>query len=636
MIKTRRLRILLKKKNESGNISIDGKGASRPPKRNSQRRGSGVRITQKNEDGSNQAIPDVAPPQNVKNNFFEKRDNNPANGVFEKRDSNPNIVVIDENKIRQELELKHSEELKTKQLQIQITSQKDQDAKLQELQNMLQKNYDEKIRALEYKNLDLAEENETQKKDILFYREKSDNLGFELNENVNRDNEIKNMKDNINFYSTKAAQYEKDQKETQLERDHYKTELQDTKKHYEIERLGQIGSIEEQRIKENQDREVLDRDVTEYKDKVYLLEKENTTLLDKLKRIEGNINSEENKNKQIEDNFEKEKDRLYVEHEDLNNEYNELNLKYFNQQKDYEELKDKLNEQRESENDRVESLNKALIEKQAEYTELSGKLEISEKKLESQKGEHESTTKIYTRENEANKQRIELLKEELENREKEIEGIRNDNFQLKSNIAGLQLEMSSIPAKEEPTICKDCQDKQIFERSDEKTQLVEKITAQDEKNKELQEKLNEKDDNVDIEEEQGRLTIDNENLLKQLRGYQSQVGDISRMKKNYEQEKNDFKKQNDKLQGKSDKDAATVETLKKEVARLDIETQKMKNEMSNQSKSLNDKSMAQQNQIQELYVKTKENIGECINLFHGKEFKLKPKTIDAFTSVLMK
>jgi chromosome segregation ATPase len=77
------------------------------------------------------------------------------------------------------------------------------------------------------------------------------------------------------------------------------------------------------------------------------------------------------------------------------------------------------------------------------------------------------------------------------------------------------------------------------------------------------------------------------------------------------------------------------ERMRLDYAKVDIKNQQLVEDFRGSEKKIKDMGV-DLGRIRESYIKCKENIGDCINMFHNKDHKLKPKQIDAFTCLLMR
>ena len=145
------------------------------------------------------------------------------------------------------------------------------------------------------------------------------------------------------------------------------------------------------------------------------------------------------------------------------------------------------------------------------------------------------------------------------------------------------------------------------------------------------------------------LEISVENLSQKLveikgryRDKKAELKEVGRAKKAGDKEIRGLRAEVEILEGQFDVEREKFEKcfkkgerLRLDYAKVDIKNQQLQEDGKEIKEKMKDMGV-DLGRIRESYIKCKENIGDCINMFHNKDHKLKPKQIDAFTCLLMR
>merc|ERR1712170_64023 len=256
----------------------------------------------------------------------------------------------------------------------------------------LQIEYQEKIQNLEYEIKDLTNENKDLKVNMDFYKNERNKFKLQLSD-IDLD-EVEQIRADLKRYKQKNLDLQKDYKNLEQQKMKIQDELTQYKKMQDQEKNDTFHSMREQRSKENAIREKFDREISNYKEKLTIMERENETLRSQLKYGQFASNNKED-NMELEYKIESltnENKRILKENSDLAEEAKEYKLKVFDLKDEKEDLLVQLDDNKEKYKEKNESFRKILTKKDDEVTNLKQQNLDLIQKVEEYKHENFQTT----------------------------------------------------------------------------------------------------------------------------------------------------------------------------------------------------------------------------------------------------
>jgi len=202
-------------------------------------------------------------------------------------------------------------------------------------------------------------------------------------------------------------------------------------------------SMREQRSKENAIREKFDREISNYKEKLAIMERENETLRSQLKYGQFASNNKED-NMELEYKIESltnENKRILKENSDLAEEAKEYKLKVFDLKDEKEDLLVQLDDNKEKYKEKNESFRKILTKKDDEVTNLKQQNLDLIQKVEEYKHENFQTTQNtewYEKDKNLLKDKVSELKSDLGEKDYEIKELNLEIRTLKKRIKSFE------------------------------------------------------------------------------------------------------------------------------------------------------------------------------------------------------
>ena len=460
-----------------------------------------------------------------------------------------------------------------------------------ELEATLKKQHDQELRSLKLKNDNQLKEISLLEKDNEFYKDKLFNNDNNVKKGNNeRAEEQERLRTERRTYHERSIQLEKDLQRSEKEQKKLMDDLYDAKKELENEKQINFDFQKNSRAQDHGYKKDNEKAIASYKEKVSFLEDENKSLNDrivimdkslmempvKIRLLESESNTKQTKleigYKDLQEDYEK----LENENNELQEEINDLNLRILDIKDDKEELQAKLEQERLAGNKTSETKHREQTTKDDKISYYKEKNFELEKEIEDLKRDKYKAVLSTNDENKDLLNQIYLLKDDIVYKDKSIEDLKHEKKLMEEEMYIIKNKYTTNENKLKQ-VCKYCSNKgNEFSNSQERKNYQIKIQDQESNIENQKKRINELEDELDYKtgmildhsinmndnELITKLSIENENYAKQIRGLSSEVNDIARMKKNHETEREELKKTIDRLSKEKEKDKKCVDDIK--------------------------------------------------------------------------